>query len=86
MLLILFLQIRIVAKKNLMYIFNDYFTSIFFQEDLSSLLSVSVFLFLIYVPPISISVEGVASLLSSLNHHKATGPDNIPAYGFLLEE
>ena len=62
MLLILFLQI---AKKNLMYVFNDYFTSIFFQEDLSSLLSVSGISFP-DIPPISISVEGVASLLSGL--------------------
>jgi len=37
------------------------------------------------VPSVNgIPFEGVASLLKILNHHKATGPDNIPAY-FLKE-
>ena len=36
------------------------------------------------IPHISISEKGVANLLRTLNHHKATGPDNIPAY-FLKE-
>ena len=36
------------------------------------------------MPPISVSVEGVASLLNDLNVHKATGPNRIPTY-FLKE-
>ena len=80
MLLILLLQI---AKKNVMHIYNDYCISIFTQENLSTLPTI------IGIPfpdilPISISVEGVASLLSGLNHHKVPGPHNIPAY-FLKE-
>ena len=51
-----------IAKKNLHNAFNDYFTSIFTQEDLSTLPTISGIPFP-DIPPISISVEGVASLL-----------------------
>ena len=58
-------------------------TSIFTQEYLSTLPTIYGILFP-DILSISISVEEVASLLSGLNHHKVTGPDNIPAY-FLKE-
>ena len=63
--------------------FNDYFTSVFTQEDLSAVPTMNGIPFP-EIPHISISEEGVANLLRTLNHHKATGPDNIPAY-FLKE-
>ena len=63
--------------------FNDYFTSILTQEDLSSLPKMNDSPFP-EIPHISVSVNGVANLLHNLNPHKATGPDGIPAY-FLKE-
>ena len=36
------------------------------------------------ISPITISIEGVANLLSNLKSHKASGPDNIPVF-FLKE-
>ena len=76
-------NITITDSQGKSNIFNNYFTSIFTQEDLSSLPELND-------PPfpeishISISVDGVANLLCNLNPHKATGPDRIPAY-FLKE-
>ena len=63
--------------------FNDYFTSIFTQGDLSSFPKLNDSSFP-EIPNIPVSVKGVANLLHNLNPHKATGPDGIPAY-FLKE-
>ena len=63
--------------------FNDYFTSIFTQKDLSTVPTISGIPFP-DVPPILFSVKGVAGLSSGLNHYKATGPNSILAY-FLKE-
>ena len=60
-------------------VFNNYFTSIFTQEDLSSLPELNDSPFP-EISPISISLGGVTNLLYNLNPHKATGPDEIPAY------
>ena len=34
------------------------------------------------IPPIDITLEGVTALLSNLEVHKASGPDEIPATHF----
>ena len=64
-------------------VFNEYFTSTFTQEDLSSIPTMDASPFP-EISPITISIEGVASLLSNLKPHKASGPDNIPVF-FLKE-
>jgi len=53
---------------------NDYFSSVFVKEDLSSVphlesLSIPV------MEPISINSEGVKNLLHNLEANKASGPD-----------
>ena len=76
-------DITITDSQGKSNILNEYFTSIFTQEDLSSVpeLNDSPFPEIL---PISVSVDGVANLLQNLNPHKASGPDGIPAY--LLKE
>ena len=66
-----------------MFLITTYFTSIFTQEDLSSLPELND-LFFPEISPISVSLGGVTNLLHNLNPHKATGPDEILAY-FLKE-
>ena len=58
--------------------FNDYFTSVFAQEDLCSLPKMNNSPFT-EISNLSVSEEGVANLLHNLSAHKATGPDGIPA-------
>ena len=76
-------DITITDSQGKSNIFNEYFTSIFTQEDLSSVPELNDSPFP-EISPISVSVDGVANLLQNLNPHKATGPDGIPAY--LLKE
>ena len=76
-------NITITDSQEKSNIFNNYFTSIFTQEGLSSLPELNDSPFP-KISHISISVDGVANLLRNLNPHKATGPDGIPAY-FLKE-
>ena len=64
-------------------IFNNYFTSIFTQEDLSLLPELNDSPFP-EISHISVSLGGVTNLIQNLNPHKATRPDGIPAY-FLKE-
>ena len=54
---------------------NDQFKSVFISEDLQNLPS-SPYL---PMPEIIITIPGVLKLLSEINPHKASGPDNIPA-------
>ena len=56
--------------------FNDYFGSVFTQEDNSPLPCLPVTDYP-SIDPIEVSTEGVFSLLQSLDPCKACGPDNI---------
>ena len=40
-------------------------------------LPLTVIVFLTYITPINVTIDGVASLLSNLKVHKASGPDGI---------
>ena len=63
-------------KPVAIYILNDYFASVFVSEDCSMpTLDSNSFP---DISPLLIHDEGVANLLSSLDDHKASGPDEIP--------
>ena len=66
--------LQIVFQK-LMLLMVQFFT----QEILSSFPTLHGIPFP-NMPTISVSVDGVSILLGNLNIHRATGPDNIPAY------
>ena len=57
---------------------NDQFKSVFTSEDLQNLPSKESSPYL-PMPEIIITIPGVLKLLSEINPHKASGPDNIPA-------
>ena len=63
--------------------FNDYFGSVFTQEDSSPLPRLPDTDYP-SIDPIEVSTEGVFTLLQSLDPCKACGPDNIPTQ-FLKE-
>ena len=63
------------AKANAL---NAQFASVFTREDTSVILNLSGTTYPT-MRPISVAVEGVASLLSNLDPCKASGPDGIPA-------
>lgn len=58
-------------------ILNNYFTSVFTKEDESNIPPFDSSSFP-DILPIDITVEGVSTLLSNLEVHKACGPDEIP--------
>ena len=58
-------------------ILNDYFTSAFTKEDESNIPPLDG-CFFPDILPIDITIEGVTTLLSNLEVHKANGPDEIP--------
>jgi len=64
-------------------ILNEYFTSVFTYDTETPLPSFPGSPFP-DIPPITINCEGVTQLLATLDVHKATGPDHIPAH--LLKE
>ena len=64
-------------------ILNSQFSSVFTSEDLSNMPDMGVSS-TPEIPPIIIHHNGVMKLLTSLNPHKAMGPDSIP--GRLLKE
>lgn len=64
-------------------IFNDHLTSVFTEEDLSTVPDMDVYS-KPYVGALKITVEGVVKQLNSLNPHKASGQDGIPSW-FLTE-
>ena len=75
----------ITADKGKAEILNDHFTSVFTEEDLSTVPDMGV------DPELcagalnyKITVEGFVKQLNSLNPHKASGPDGIPSW-FLRE-
>ena len=57
---------------------NDQFKSVFTSENLQNLPSKESSPYL-PMPKIIITIPGVLKLLSEINPHKASGPDNIPA-------
>ena len=59
-------------------LFNQQFTSVFTNENTSTLLDLGISLFNTIVVD-DIHVDGVAKLLANLQGHKAHGPDGIPA-------
>jgi len=64
-----------LAKTN---IFNNYFASIFTEEDCSTIPTHGSQP-LSNISPLTISVEGVAHLLQKIDPNKTGGPDGIPA-------
>lgn len=73
----------ITDDKGKSEILNDHFTSVFTEEDLSTVPDMSVNL-KPCVGALKITVKGVVKQLNSLNHHEASGPDGIPSW-FLKE-
>ena len=69
------------TKANIVH--NSQFSSVFTSVDLSNMPDMGVSS-TPEIPPIIIHHNGVMKLLTSLNPHKATGPDSIP--GRLLKE
>ena len=67
-----------IKNKNKANILNSQFSSVFTSEDLSNMPDMGVSS-TPEIPPIIIHHNGVMKLLTSLNPHKATGPDSIPA-------
>ena len=65
-------------SKDKASILNDYFASIFISEDGSMPSLDSNSLNFTDISPLLIHDEGVANLLSSLDDHKASRPDEIP--------
>ena len=63
-------------SKDKANILNDYFASVFISED-GSMPTLDSNSFP-DISPLLIHDEGVANLLSSLDDHKASGPDEIP--------
>ena len=62
-------------KANLL---ADYFSSVFTSEDVTHLPTLSTDP-TPSIPPIQIYVDGIYQLLSNIQQHKASGPDNLPA-------
>ena len=56
---------------------TSYFTSVFTKEDESNISPLDG-CFFPDILPIDITIEGVTTLLSNLEVHKANGPDEIP--------
>ena len=73
----------ITDDKGKAEILNDHFTSVFTEEDLSTVLDMGVDP-KPCVGALKITVEGVVKQLNSLNPHKASGSDGIPSW-FLKE-
>ena len=61
-------------KANLL---ADYFSSVFTNEDVTHLPTLSTDP-TPSIPPIQIHVDGIYHLLSNIQQHKAPGPDNLP--------
>jgi len=59
-------------------ILNNYFTSVFTKEDKSNIPPFDDYPFP-DILPINITIEGVTALLSNLEVHKASDPDEVPA-------
>ena len=60
-------------------ILGDQFQSVFTEEDTTSVPDKGTSPFP-DMPPITVNAAGLRKLLQNLNPHKATGPDNIPAF------
>ena len=58
-------------------ILNNYFSSVFTSEDISTIPTLDYANFP-NISPVIIHNEGIIKLLSNLNEHKAKGPDEIP--------
>ena len=66
------------SSKQKAEILNNQFSSVFTKEDKGTLPSLGPSPYA-SIPDINITVPGISKLLSRLNPHKATGPDNIPS-------
>ena len=63
------------TKSNIL---NNYFTSVFTKEDITSIPSLSSQPSL-DIDPLVINIEGVIQLLKDLDQYKSGGPDGLPA-------
>ena len=69
-----------MSKANIL---AEYFSSVFTQEDTSTIPELEGNPFP-EISPIQVHLDGVSQLLHNLKPHKAAGPDNLPSY-FLKE-
>ena len=67
--------VDVTDKANLL---ADYFSSVFTNEDVTHLPTLCTDP-TPSIPPIQIHVDGIYQLLSNIQQHKASGPDNLPA-------